>query len=104
MMTEYQKAWAQARDQLAGALEKEGFPAALADLLSGQLKSPKAIGRMAAYVRNAHPRSVEMLADEMLAICDEIQAWKDKKSSQQAQAYYNGLLFNGAIGQGEKGD
>ena len=91
-MTENQQAWAQARDKLAAALTALGYPAELADLLARQLKSPKAIDRMAAYVRQARPQSVEMLADEMLAICAEIDSWRERKESQQAQARYTHYL------------
>ena len=30
--------------------------------------------------------------DEMLAICAEIEAWREKKESQEAQAGYNAWL------------
>ena len=34
--------------------------------------------------------------DEMLAICSEIDAWREKKRSQDAQARYNARLFYGS--------
>ena len=34
-----------------------------------------------------------MLADEMLAISDEAEAWREKKESQEAQARYNEYLY-----------
>ena len=84
--------WARERDRLAEALVSDGFPGELADLLARQLRSPRAIARMTAYVEQAHPRSVEMLADEMLAICAQIDAWREKKASEEAQAGYNAWL------------
>ena len=33
-----------------------------------------------------------MLVDEMLAICAEIETWREKKESQEAQARYNARL------------
>ena len=92
-MNEQQKVWARARDGLADELNKLGYPRELADLLARQLRSPRAIDRMASYVRQARPRSVEMLADEMLAITAEIDAWRDRRESQDAQAAYNAWLF-----------
>ena len=58
----------------------------LADLLAKELKSPKAIDRMASWIRLARPRSMEAVADEMLAIRAEIDAWAEKKESEAAQA------------------
>ena len=42
---------------------------------------------MTSYLRQAQPKTVEMVVDEMLAICSEIEAWKaQKKASQEANA------------------
>ena len=49
---------------------------------------------MVSYIRQAHPRTEEMLVDEMLAICAEIETWRQKKESQEAQAHYNSWLYN----------
>ena len=92
-MTPNQYLWAQARDRLVAAVTQAGFSAELAELMARQLKSPKAIDRMAAYIRLAHPRTEEMLVDEMLAICAEIETWRQKKESQEAQARYNSWLY-----------
>ena len=48
---------------------------------------------MDSYIRQAHPRTEEMLVDEMLAICAEIETWRQKKESQEAQARYNSWLY-----------
>lgn len=98
-MTENQKVWAQARDRLVSAVVALGFPAELAELMAKQLKSPKAIDRMTSYIRQARPRTEEMLVDEMLAICAEIDAWREKKLSQDAQARYSAMLYYGELGQ-----
>ena len=92
-MTPNQYLWAQARDRLVAAVIGIGFSAELAELMARQLKSPKAIDRMTSYVHQAHPRTEEMLVDEMLAICAEIEAWREKKESQEAQARYNDRLY-----------
>ena len=88
-MTRSQRIWALARDRLAAALESLGYPGELADLLAKQLKSPKAVDRMTSYLYQARPGSMEMIADEMLAICAEINAWREKKQNLEAQAGYN---------------
>ena len=92
-MTPNQYLWAQARDRLVAAVTGIGFSAELAELMAKQLGSPKAIDRMVSYIRQAHPRTEEMLVDEMLAICAEIETWREKKESQEAQARYNARLY-----------
>ena len=93
-MTTNQLIWAQSRDRLVAAVTALGFSEELADLMARQLGSPKAIDRMTSYVRQARPRTEEMLVDEMLAICAEIETWRQKKESQEAQARYNSWLYN----------
>ena len=91
-MTPNQITWAQARRRLGAAAASLGYPEELADLLARQLRSPGAIDRMAAYLEQARPRSVEMIVDEMLAIQADIDAWRGKKESQEAQAGYSAWL------------
>jgi hypothetical protein len=92
-MTANQRIWAQARNQLAAAVSALGYPEELADLIAGQLGSPKAIDRMTSYVRQARPQSLETMMDEMLAIRAEIDAWRERKESREAQAGYNAWLW-----------
>ena len=94
-MSQNQWIWTQARDRLAAAVASLGYPEEFAGLLAGQLKSPKAIDRMTAYLYKAKPASVEMIVDEMLAIQSEIDAWREKKDSEQANARYNEILNYG---------
>ena len=103
-MTEKQILWVQARDRLMTAVTALGFPAELASIMAQQLKSPQAMDRMTAYIGQARPHSVEMLVDEMLAICDEIETWRQRKASQEAQAHYTALRYSGALGQEESDD
>ena len=92
-MTSNQYLRAQARDRLVTTVTTLGFSAELADLMARQLGSPKAIERMTSYVCKAHPRTEEMLVDEMLAICAEIETWRERKESQDAQARYSARLY-----------
>ncbi len=85
IMTENQWIWARARDRLAIAVSSLGYPEELADLLAKQLQSPRAIERMTAYLYQAHPRSLETIVDEMLAIRADIDAWRERKESESAQ-------------------
>ena len=43
---------------------------------------------MTSYVYKARPRT-----EEMLVICAEIETWREKKESQEAQARYNSWLY-----------
>lgn len=79
-MTPNQILWSRAHDDLVSAVTSLSFSAELAKLLARELGSPKAIYRMASYIRQAHPHSEEMLVDEMLAIKSEISAWRERKA------------------------
>ena len=92
-MTPNQYPWAQARDRLVAAVTGIGCSAELAELMARELGSPKAIDRMTSYIRQAHPRTEEMLVDEMLAIKEEIDTWRKKKEAEEAQASYNARLY-----------
>ena len=84
-MTEAQRIWSGARKRLAAAVTSAGFPEELADLLAKELKSPKAIDRLASWMYLARPGSLETIVDEMLAIRTGIEAWAERKESQAAQ-------------------
>ena len=92
-MREHSWDWIDARDELKETLIGIGHPAELGDLIARHLGSPKAIRRMAAYLRYERPASVETIADEMLSICGEIDAWREKKQSEEANAVINTLLY-----------
>ena len=48
--------------------------------LARQLESEKAMRCMIAYLQYVKPRKAELIVDEMLAICNAIEAWKKKKA------------------------
>lgn len=91
-MTANQEMWVSAKARLMAASASLGLPEEFADLLARQLGSPRAMDRMTSYLRQAHPRTVEMIIDEMLAICADAEAWREKKESQRAQAGYSAWL------------
>ena len=94
-MTENQRIWSEARNQLASAVTSLGYPEEFADLLAKQIGSPRGIDRMTSYLVRVKPRSMEMIVDEMLAIRREIDAWKEKKATEEANARYNEMLYYG---------
>lgn len=103
-MNDNRRAWAQAAEHLRAAVISNGFTEELAVLMARQLGSPKAIDRMTSYIRQAHPRSEEMLVDEMLAICAEIDAWRRKKEGLEAQANYTAMRRFGGLGEDDPED
>ena len=93
--TDNQREWIRARDELVREIRNLGFPEELGQQIAKQLGSPKAMSRMMGYLVNVRPRSAELIVDEMLAICSEIDAWRDKKASEEANARYNEMLYYG---------
>lgn len=93
--------WENARNNLVMSITNLGFPEELGDEIAKQLGSPKAMERMRAYLYNVKPNSVELVVDEMLAIMSDIQRWRDKKSSEEANAAYNEVL-NCGFGEDEE--
>ena len=83
-----------AKNELMEALTSLGFPERLGEEICKNLGSPKAIRRMTSYLIYVKPKTAELVVDEMLAICSEISAWKDKKASEEANASYNDWLNN----------
>ena len=84
--------WSISRDELVCAVTCLGFPAELGEAMAKQLGSPKAIDRMTAYLNYERPTNVNMVVDEMLAICSEIDAWREKKAGIESNVKYNELL------------
>ena len=90
-----QRIWAKTRDDLVEAIESLGFPAELGEAIAKHLGSPKAMERMISYLRYVKPRTEELIVDEMLAIRSEIDVWREKKASEEANAMYNEILNYG---------
>ena len=101
-MTPDQILWSRTRDELVMAMESLGFQKELGEAVARHLGSPKAMERMIAYLNNVKPKSEELVVDEMLAIRSEIDAWREKKASQQANARYNEILYYGLEGVDEE--
>ena len=87
--------WAKSRDELVQAIRCLGFPGELGEQIAKMLGSPKAMERMMAYLYNVKPNSAEFIVDEALAICSDIDRWREKKASEAANAKYNEMLYFG---------
>ncbi len=91
-MNEAQRMWASAKLELVEEIRQLGFPEELGYEVAKNLGSPKAMRRMTSYLRYVKPKKAELVVDEMLAIMSEIEAWREKKESQIANAKYNEFL------------
>ena len=87
--------WEQSRDTLVSVIMSLGFPAELGEMIARHLGSPKAIDRMTAYLQYERPTDDRMIVDEMLAISEEIEAWRKRKNSLESNVAYNELLNYG---------
>lgn len=87
--------WARSKDRLVSAVVDLGFPKELGEQIAKQLGSPKAMDRMLGYLYNVKPESAELIVDEMLAILSDIERWREKKASEEANARYNEILNYG---------
>ena len=76
-------------------MEQLGFPSELGEAIAKHLGSPKAMERMISYLNYVKPKNEELIVDEMLAIRSEIDAWREKKASERANARYNEILYYG---------
>lgn len=75
-----------------GSITELGFPRELGEEIARQLGGIKAMERMTAYLGYVKPRSAEIIVDEMLAICSEIDTWRKKKEAEEANAAYTDML------------
>ena len=96
--------WVRTKNELVRAVEQLGFRTELGEAIARHLGSPKAMERMIAYLNYVKPKSEELLVDEMLAIRSEIDAWREKKASEEANAAYNEMLYYGLGTEDEEGD
>ena len=87
--------WNKTKDRLVEEVAALGFPKELGEMVAKNLGSPKAMERMICYLSYVKPNTAELIVDEMLAICSDIDAWRDKKESLEANAKYNEILNNG---------
>ncbi len=87
--------WDRVRKELVREIESLGFPGEFGDAIARGIGGPKAIERMTRYLRQAKPSTMEEVADEMLAIREDIDSWRRKKESERANARCNEVLRNG---------
>ena len=85
-----------AYEDLVAAVGAIGYPRDLADVLAGELRGEKSMRRMAAYLRAARPKSMEEIADELIAIVEQRDTWVKKKMTERAQSSFNEFMNRNA--------
>ena len=96
-MTDNKKIWVLSRNKLVKEIKRLGFPEELGNEIAKNLGSPKAMDRMTAYLINEKPKSAEIVVDEMLSIMTEIEAWREKRESREANERINEIMEFGLI-------
>ena len=81
-----------AYEDLMAAVSSIGFPQDLGMVLAGELRGEKSMRRMAAYLRAARPKTMEEIADEMIAIIEQRDTWVKKKIAEHARSSFNEFL------------
>ncbi|MCI6699668.1 MAG: hypothetical protein MR488_11000 [Lachnospiraceae bacterium] len=87
--------WKEVYRELVGPVAARGYPEQFGRDIARNLGLEKAMRRMTTYLVNAHPRSAEEIADEMLAIMDDRDRWRQKKEVGYYNSRYNDLLNRG---------
>ena len=72
-------------DELLDAVVELGFPPEFGAALATGLGGEWSMRRMIGYLRGARPRTMEQVADELVAILDQRQAIVEHKMSEHAQ-------------------
>ena len=91
-MTQAQKMWKLSADAMIKEIVDLGYPEEFGRDIARMLGSPKAIDRMTGYLRGFRPESADVIADEVISIISEIDAWKRKKSAQEANMRLNEIM------------
>lgn len=77
--------WA-AYHELLDTAAAMGLPEEVGKMIANNLRSEIGIRRMISYLRNAQPKSMVEIADEMVAIMDDRAAWLRKKQAQESNS------------------
>jgi hypothetical protein len=70
-----------------------GYPPEFGTALAAGLGTERAMGKMLHYLTHADMPSMEEIADEMVAICDDRSFWREKKEAEFYQNKYNEMLW-----------
>ena len=80
---------ARLRRELIETIVHMGYPEEFGAAVADNLRTEKTMSRMIGYLHHARPRSMEEIADEMLAIMEDRERWTRKKSAEYYNMKYN---------------
>ena len=80
---------ARLRRELIETIVHMGYPEEFGAAVADNLRTEKTMSRMIGYLHHARPRSMEEIADEMLAIMEDRERWIRKKSAEYYNMKYN---------------
>jgi len=92
MSTYTRETYLSAYHDLLSLCRAKGLGEDFGKLIAQQLGSERALRRMISYLVNAKPRSMEEIADEVVAIMEDVNSWREKKQAQESSAVYNAWL------------
>ena len=73
---------------------KKGYPEAFAKIIAAEMRTDYTADRMISYIARNDKRTLEEVADEMLAIQSDRDRIREKHISEHAQAKVNDLYRN----------
>ncbi|MCF0151674.1 MAG: hypothetical protein HUJ80_09730 [Firmicutes bacterium] len=88
-------------DRLVDTVAAMGYPRHFGELIASSLGTEKTMDRMLSYLHAARPSSMEEIADEMLAIKEQFEGFRQKKINEYHNSKINRLLNEG-LGQDEE--
>ena len=83
------------RGSLILAMRREGYPADFAALVAREMNTDYLARRMIGYVNRVGLIPPEEFADEMLAIIEERDRFRDKRRAEEAQMKINEMIEYG---------
>jgi len=81
--------------ELRDLLKKKGYPAEFCDAISFELNTDYTAARMIGYIKAEPFTSMEIVADEMLAILSDRETYVKKKEAEYAQSKINEMYMYG---------
>ena len=85
----------QARESLIKIISRAGFPKEFGAVIADSLGTEKQMIRMASWMIQYRPRTMEEIADEMISIKEEFERYRKKKMAEYYNIKYNRLLNEG---------
>jgi len=85
----------QTRDSLIKIIKRQGFPEEFGAVIADTLATEKQMTRMASWMIQYRPGTMEEIADEMISIKEEFERYRKKKMNEYYNMKYNELLNEG---------